>query len=225
MRQSLSLCLITTLLLSACSQQQQSPARTSHAATPAEIAQQLQAYADTSAALVAGVQAALQPGTTSQSLKALDLSSNNRAKLESLRQQALERFPNLIDQPAWLAESSQLIGLNEAGSVTSNLDGLFVIATVAQDDPQKTAWVATVTVDVTGQQIENIRLNTTLSGGYFPPAYRYVGEDGKLPYIRRTYAPAGGPSTMPVETVSAMSVPSEEASQVIVYSQAGERLR
>lgn len=224
MRTSLPLCLIATLLLGACSQQGQSPARTSRAATPAEIAQQLHDYADTSAALVAGVQAALQPGTTSQSLKALHLSNGNQAKLESLRQQAIERFPALLDQPAWLAESSQLVGLDEAASVTSNLDGLFVIATVAQDDPQKTAWVATVTVDVTGQQIENVRLNTALTGGYFPPAYRYVGEDGALPYIRRTYD-KGGPTTMPVESVSAMSVPSADASQVLVYRQNGERLR
>lgn len=224
MRTVLRFSLIATLLLSACSQQGQAPARTSRAATPAEIAQQLTAYADTSAALVAGVQAALQPGTTSQSLKALELSSDNRAKLESLRQQAVERFPILLDQPAWLAESSQLVGLDEAGSVTSNLDGLFVIATVAQDDPQKTAWVATVTVDVTGQRIENIRLNTGLAGGYFPPAYRYVGADGKLPYIRRTYERKGS-TTMPIEVVSAMSVPSAEASQVLVYSQTGERLR
>ncbi|MBZ9751755.1 hypothetical protein K7W42_12900 [Deinococcus sp. HMF7604] len=208
---------LTTLLLAAC--QQATPPRTATPASPTQIAAQLAEYQEKSDALVHGVELAFTPGVTSQALNATALSDVNRSKLEQLRQQAVARFPELLTQPAWLAESSQLVGVQEAQSVTSNLDGLFVIATVATDDPQKTAWVATITVDMTKGTLVRATLNDELTGGYVPPAMKHIGPDGKVPMIRRSYDVSQPDIT--VAPVAAMSVPREPQSAVFVYDGAG----
>lgn len=207
------------LLLSGCTPPQV-PAE-SRTATPSEIAQQMLEYQQKSDRLVEGVNAALTPGATAQSIASLRLSPQLTTSLVALRGDVVRQFPQLMNRPVWLAESSQLVRADESDKVTGNLTGLFILATTAEDDPLKTAWVATVTVDMTRGTIASTRLNTALKGGFRPAPMQYLGEDGRVPLVRRV---ASDPDPAHWNDLRQLTVPTP-ASEVFIYSPQGVRRR
>lgn len=216
MKKFLPVCAVLSLLASCASTE--SP-RMTNEATPEQIAAQIREYNAQSDTLVQAVQAAFAPGATAQSIGAINLSPQNKATLEELRVEAIRRFPELMKKTAWLAESSQLVGVNESKMVVNNLEGLFVIATTANDDPTKTAWLLTLTVDMSQKKLIKARFNNQLTSGYIPPTMKNIGADGKMPLIRRTYSVNSPDIT--VQNVNRMDTPAEPEAGVLVYDANG----
>lgn len=208
--------LLPLMLLASCGGPA-APVRESQDATPQQIQAQLEEYATKSQALTEGVNAALRPQMTIKGIQAMSISAANQQKLIKLRDQALTAFPHLEHENAWLAESSQLIAPKDARKVTNTMQGVFIIATQAQDNPGKTAWVAVITVDLDKQQILNMRLASDLKGNYQNPSYRNLGPDGKLPLIRRVFNDKSLQNGIAVQAYSEMQAPAESQLGVIVY--------
>lgn len=179
-------CLPALLLLGACT----APLAQDPGPSAASVAEQIAAHDAAAQQLADGLQRALQPGLTRQDLQALPVSAATREALLSLREAAAERFPVLLKEPSWIAESSQLVSAEDAARVTPNLTTLYVIATARPGHPDQLAWVATVTADTRTGNILDTHLADTLDQTYTPAFLQAADPDGHINPIRRVLEPA-----------------------------------
>jgi hypothetical protein len=133
--------------------------------------------------LAAKVQQSLAAGASEQSINKLGINTNSRNLLIKLRDQATQRFPQLLVEPTWIAESSQLVSAEDANKVTQKMVTLYIIATKAGED--QLAWVATVTADTKTGEVLATQLADQLKPGYITAFQAAAESNGHVNLTRR----------------------------------------